>query len=43
MFQFLYYLMKISVAMPGRTQLLEELEHYLGQQEKRFAGIVNEK
>jgi hypothetical protein len=37
------YLMKISVAMPGRTQLLKELEHYLGQQEKRFAGIVNEK
>jgi len=34
------YLMKISVAMPGQTQLLEELEYYLDQQEKRFAGII---
>lgn len=36
------YLMNISALVPGQTQLLAELEHYLDKQEKRLAKIVSE-
>jgi len=36
------YLMAISALVPGQTQLIAELEHYLDIQEKRLADIVNE-
>lgn len=34
------YLTNISAMRPDHTLLLEELKHYLDQQEKRYAGII---
>jgi len=34
------FLKNISALIPGQTQLLAELEHYLARQEKRLAGSI---